>query len=132
MVEARDEIVNKLKKMSELIPRADSTSLADCYSEDTVVMPPNTGVVLGRPAVKAFWEYGFKNMGYKEAKFMTDEVKSFGEYAMERGTFTFRSQPRGQKEALERGKYITIWKHAPSGWLIHWDIFNSDLPPPQS
>ena len=131
MSEARKEIVNTLEKMSGLIRKADSAGLASCYSEDTVVMPPNTEMVLGRASVKAFWDYGFKELGYKEADFRTDEVVGFGDYAMERGTFTFKAQAKGQKVMEERGKYITIWKHSPKGYQIHWDIFNSSLPPPK-
>lgn len=131
MSEARREIVKTLGKMSELVRKADTAGLASYYSEDTVVMPPNTEMITGRAAVKAFWEYGFKEFGYKDMDFKTDEVVGFGELAMERGTYTFKAQPKGQKAMEDRGKYITIWKHGPKGWLIHWDIFNSSLPPPK-
>ena len=131
MSEVRKEIVSTLKKMSELIRKEDSTGLASCYSEDTIVMPPNTDMVLGRAAVKAFWNYGFKELGYKEADFKTDEVVDFSDFSMERGTFTFKAQAKGQKVMEERGKYITIWKRTPKGYQIHWDIFNSSLPPPK-
>jgi ketosteroid isomerase-like protein len=131
MSEARNEIVNTLRKMSQLVPKADSVGLASHYSVDTVVMPPNTGVIQGRPAVKAFWDYGFKEFGYKEMDFQTGEVVSFGAYAIERGAYTFKAQPKGQGVVEDRGKYVTIWKYAPEGWLIYWDIFNSDLQPPK-
>lgn len=129
MSEARKEIENNLKKMSKLVPKGDSVGLASHYSMDTVVMSPNTEVIHGRAAVKAFWDYGFKEFGYKEMSFKTEEVVGLGDYAMEHGTYTFKAQPKGMGIMEDRGKYITIWKRAPEGWLIHWDIFNSSLPP---
>ncbi len=53
-------------------------------------------MIKGSTAVKAFWKYGFHELGYKEAKFSTDEVMRLGEYAMERRTFSFKSQPKSK------------------------------------
>ena len=129
--EARKGIVSVLKRMSELVRKGDVAALAACYSEDTIVMPPNTDLIQGRKAVNEFWEVGFKMMGYKNIEFTTVDVVSLGDYATEWGRYSFKAQPKGQKPMEDKGKYITMWKRTPQGWKIHWDIFNSNLPPPK-
>jgi ketosteroid isomerase-like protein len=34
--------------------------------------------------------------------------------------------------ALDKGKYIVIWKQEDGQWKLHRDIFNSSMPPPGS
>ena len=129
--ETKKGIVGVLTRMSELVRKGDVAALAACYSEDTIVMPQNTDLIQGRKALNEFWEIGFKMMGYKDIEFTTVDVVSLGDYATEWGRYSFKAQPKGQKPMEDKGKYITMWKRTSQGWKIHWDIFNSSLPPPK-
>lgn len=129
--EARKAIASILKRMSELFRKGDAAALAAYYSEDTIVMYPNMDLVRGRKAVNESLEAGFKMLGYKEMEFTTVDVVSLGDYATEWGRYSYTAQPKGQKPIEDKGKYITMWKRTPQGWKIHWDIFNSSLPPPK-
>jgi ketosteroid isomerase-like protein len=52
-----------------------------------------------------------------------------GDTIHEIGSYTLKIHPKGQNPSEDKGKYIVIWKHTASGWKLHRDIWNSNLPP---
>jgi len=129
--EGRKGTVSVLAKASEFVRKRDVAGLVSIYTEDAIVLAPNMDMIRGGKAIKEFWEAGFNVLGYKDCEFTTAEVVGTGETITEWGRYFLKAQPKGQKAIEDRGKYITLWKRTPKGWKIHWDIFNSSLPPPK-
>ena len=61
-------------------------------------------------------------------EFTRVEVESFGDTAVEVGTFVVRNDAGA---VVDRGKHIVVWKEQDGAWRLHWDCFNSDRPPPR-
>jgi len=106
--------------------RGDAAGLAALYTEDGQMLPPNAGLMTGRPAVQAFWQ-AVMDMGVKSALIITGEVEDHGETAIEISRFKLFAE--GDQE-LDQGKFIVIWKRVDGQWKLHRDIFNSSNPPP--
>jgi len=107
--------------------RGDAAGLAALYTEDCQLMPPNSDFVKGKEAVQGFWQAVF-DMGIKGAKIEIAEVEAHGDTAIEVSTYELQD---GEGNALDKGKFIVIWKQEGGQLKLHRDIFNSSLPAQQ-
>jgi len=118
------------KKFVEAFDRGDVVALADFYTEDAKVLPPNMEMVNGKQAIQAFWENA-RERGVRSINLETVEVGFDGDLAYERGVSTVNIQPEGAQATTVRGKYLVILKRQTDGsWKLAVDIWNSDLPQP--
>lgn len=105
--------------------RRDSAN-AQLYAETASLMPPNSGIVEGRAAIRAW---------FSEFPPMTDftltpiEIDGRGDLAYVRGTYSFKLVGAdGRQVGEDRGKYVEVRRKQRDGaWLLVVDIFNSDL-----
>lgn len=100
------------------------------YSDDALVMPPNSPVLQGKAAVRAMWQ-GMLNMpgfggGWKVTKV---EIARSGDLGYVTGTYEFNETDANGKPKTDKGKYLEVWKKQADGnWKCVADIFNTDLP----
>lgn len=104
----------------------DAAGMADLYTQDGQVLPPNRDFITGHQAIQAFWQ-SLMDMGIKAAQLEIVEVDSYNDTAIEVSKFTLLDE---QEEVLNKGKYIVIWKREHGRWKLYRDIFNSSLPAP--
>ena len=104
---------------------ADFESLAKCYTEDAVVMPPGHPTVRGRDAIQK-WIAGFPRATRFDNEI--EQIDGRGDLAYVRGRYSMTLQPQGAPTPVEdAGKYVEIRKRQPDGsWPVANDIFNSD------
>lgn len=103
----------------------DAAGMANLYTQDGMLLPTGSDIIQGRPAIERFWQ-GAMNGGIKEAHLKTIEVEDQGETAIEVGRYILNGND-GQQ--LDQGKYIVVWKQQDDQWLLHRDIFNSNVVP---
>ena len=103
----------------------DAAGMAELYTEEGQVLPPNGDFLTGKPAIQALWQ-GLMDMGIKKVKLEIVEVEGHGHTAFEVSTYTLLDE-NGQ--TLDHGKYMVIWKEEDGAWKLHRDIFNSSMPP---
>ena len=116
------------KAFVEAFNRGDAVAIADFYTEDAKLLPPNMEMVSGKQAIQAFWESAWQ-MGVRSLNLETVEVGFDGDLAYERGVSTVNIQPEGAQATTVRGKYLVILKRQTDGsWKLAVDIWNSDLP----
>lgn len=102
-----------------------ATGMADHYTTDAQLMPPNSDVVQGTANISAFWK-AVQGMGIKKAKLETMTAEQSGDQVIEMGRYTLY----GDKDAqLDAGKYVVIWKQEGGQWKLHRDIWNTNTPP---
>ena len=112
------------KQFMDYYNSGDAAGLAELYTDDGQILPPNSGFVTGRTAIEAFWE-ALMEMGIKQVKLEVVEVERGPDTAYEMSTFIL-ADANGQ--TLDQGKYIVIWKQEDGDWKLHRDIFNSSTP----
>ncbi len=104
----------------------DWAGLAALYTEDAVLMPPNSPVVQGRAAIEAFFAAFPPSSGFA---LNPVEIDGRGDLAFVRGTYSLTLEIEGMEPTPDTGKYIEIRrKQADGSWLLAADIFNSDIP----
>ena len=124
--EISDAIVAANEKFMTVFKMGDADGLANLYTENGQVLPPNGGFLTGKDAIQAIWQ-SILDMGAKEIKLDIVEVEGQGDTAIEVSNYTLYTED-GQE--LDKGKYIVIWKQKDGQWKLHRDIFNSSMPVP--
>ena len=118
-------------------PRLTSTghadSLADLYTADAVMMPPNMASVHGRDSIRAF----FAAMNTMKGVTLTLKAVSVwgsGDAATEMGRWNWSwaagTKPPPGLPAVDSGKYLVRWVQQNGKWQLAQDIWNSDTPAP--
>ena len=112
----------------QLIQAKDSAAIAQFYTDNGVVMPPNEPLVTGRDAIAKFWQ-GMTAIPEATLTFQPVRIdfSSAGDMALDRGTYRFTGKPGGQAVA-ETGKYLVVWKKVGADWKVAADMFSSDQP----
>jgi len=117
------EISNAGRRFLRLFARNDVAGIAACYTEDAQMLVANMKAVRGRAAIEAVFKFT-GGQGHS-LEFQTHELEVLGTTAVEVGAYT-RRQSDGS--TIDHGKYMVIWKRVAEDWLIHRDMFNTDLP----
>jgi len=106
-------------------------SLADLYTADAVMMPPNMASVHGRDSIRAFFAV-LNTMKGITLTLKAESVWGSGDAATEMGRWTWTwaagaTRPPGVPP-VDSGKYLVRWVQQNGKWLLAQDIWNSDLP----
>lgn len=120
----RDLIELSSKKWVETYNNNDWSTLAELFTQDALMMPPNSQIVRGREAI-ANWQ-AENESGFRIA-FDIQDIHVSGNTAYVRGRSCVLI-PLGEGEyGVDLGKFLEVRKKQANGeWLIHADIFNSD------
>lgn len=128
--QSQDEqaIRSLIQQWVKLVAAKNANAVADMYTPDGAVMPPNAPLAEGREAIAATWRNMMQAPGFQLTFTPTRiEVSKGGDMAMDRGTYRLVTQ--GTSGAVEdRGKYVVVWRKIDGLWKAAADIFNSDLP----
>ena len=107
----------------------DAGRWASLYTEDAVMMPPNSSVVEGRAAIESW--LAMLPVKITDAEGTALDVEGAGTVAYVRGTYSMNLQIPGLQELVpQKGKLLQIYARQPAGsWLIARDIWNADSAP---
>jgi uncharacterized protein (TIGR02246 family) len=107
----------------------DAARWAALYTEDAVMMPPNSPIVEGRAAIESW--LAMLPVKITDAAGMALEVEGAGDIAYLRGTYSMNLQIPGLPDPVaQRGKLLQIYARQPAGsWLLARDIWNVDAAP---
>jgi uncharacterized protein (TIGR02246 family) len=102
------------------------------YSDDAVVMPPNSGRATAKEAIQSALKELLASPGAAVSwKATKVEVAKSGDLACVSGTYEEMTIDASGKPVKDRGKYVKVWeKQADGKWKCSADIWNSDLPVP--
>src|SRR5919197_4421228 len=104
-------------------------SIAEFYTANAVIMPPNMPTTRGKEAIRTF--FAAMNPVKPTLTLHADSVFGSGNAAVEVGRWHFAfaagTAPAGMPSA-DSGKYIVRWVNEGGRWLMAQDIWNSDAP----
>ncbi|HKE88815.1 MAG TPA: DUF4440 domain-containing protein [Gemmatimonadales bacterium] len=105
-------------------------SIADLYTANALMMPPNMATVRGRDSIRAF--FAVMNTMKGTLAITSTSVWASHDAATEVGRWTYTwaagaTRPAGMP-AVDSGKYMARWVQDNGKWLTSQDIWNSDLP----
>lgn len=117
---------------SRLTSTGHADSLADFYTADAVIMPPNMATVHGRDSIRAF--FATLNSVKPTLVLQAQAVWGGAAGATEMGRWTWTwpagTTPPPGMLPVDSGKYMVHWVQQDGKWLMAHDIWNSDLPAP--
>lgn len=99
-------------------------SIAQLYTAQAQLLPPNAAPVAGTAAIMTFWE-SVLGLGISGIKIETMEVDAAAETAVEIGRYTLFADG---STPVDQGKYLVVWKNEEGAWKLHRDIWNSSNP----
>jgi uncharacterized protein (TIGR02246 family) len=104
----------------------DGKAVAELYTEDAALLPPDGARVDGRAAIGEFWQ-GAIDSGLADADLEVVEVTESGDLAYEVGAFSLSAPGADGARATVAGKYVIVWQRGDDGtWRLHRDIWNMD------
>lgn len=120
--EIRAEIERANEKFMDAFRRKDAAGIAAFYTDNGMVMPPNSELFEGRQQVEEFWK-ATMGMGIMAVQLETREIEQCNDMAFEMGQAILLGEDDME---LDRAKYIVVWKRENGTWKLHRDIFNSN------
>ena len=125
---ARLHIDEQNKKYMEFFNNGDASGVADLHVDEAIVMPPHTGLIKGKEAIKQAMSDEI-SAGATDLVFTTLDMYGNEDYVTEVGRFSLNIKDNGKIVANDSGKYIVLWRQvSKNNWLMKADIWNSDLP----
>jgi len=109
----------------------DFAGVSGLFTDDAMIFPPNEPAVSGRAAIEAYLE-AYPTITEFEADVV--EVSGVGDMAVARGTYLITATVEGMPNPInDTGKWMTTSvRQADGSWLSTRQMWNSDLPLPES
>lgn len=120
---ARQEIATNNLLWGQAFVRGDSTTMVSLYHTEARIYPPNAATMNSRSDMGRMVA-GMTGSGIQNATLTTTDIIGSGDLVIETGTYEMRNA----SQAVDRGKYMVVWKQDNGRWRIYRDIWNSDMP----
>ena len=122
---AKEAVEAGNKKFTDTYANKNAPDLAEFYTKDPSVFPPDMARVEGRQDIAKMWQ-GMMDMGITDLTRTTKKVEENGNLATESGTFTLRAPGKDGKPAEDTGDYVVVWVKRDTIWKMYRDTWNSD------
>ena len=107
----------------------DAAGVAGRYTENAILLPPDTTRIEGRAAIQEAWQ-GWIDAGLTNLKLDSADVEGQGDLAWEIGNYAVDVPGEGDAIVTATGNYLVVWQRGADGaWRLHIDTWN-DTPPP--
>ena len=127
--------LDAIRALMEQVKHADMSgdieSLLAHYTDDVVSMPPDLPVLVGKDALRAYYERAFSQLSIEALEMTPEETHLAGDWAFSRGKFEETVVPTEGDSFDVVGKYLFIFhREADGSWKVARLIGNMDGPPP--
>lgn len=124
VLDPRSAIAETNRRFMASFARQDAASIATLYTEEGQVLPPGGDPIQGKSGIQQFWQ-GAMDLGIREAVLETLEIDTQGTQAIEIGRYALAGEGGA---AIDRGKYLVVWRQQGDAWKLHKDIWNTSVP----
>jgi uncharacterized protein (TIGR02246 family) len=129
----RQEVVRFAQAFEELFYRGDAAAMTSFYTQDAMIMAPDSEVVRGRPAIQEFWTaacQAAQRTGMKRA-IQVQHVERSGGLGYVVSTVTLEIPAADGQLATIIFHDVTVWKTGADGrWRVVVDSANRTAPLP--
>lgn len=108
------EIAATNRQFERAIAAGDAAGCAACYTEDARVLPPDTPVLTGREAARAYWQTMI-DLGVTGVSLQTLDLEDLGDRALQRGAATIDMGSEGGQRVRASAKVVVLWRRQPDG-----------------
>jgi ketosteroid isomerase-like protein len=123
--DAKAAVDKAATKFTADLKSGNAAGIASLYAEDAMAFPPNSDIAKGRAEIQKVWQ-GMIDAKL-QAEVQTIDLQTHGNVAIESGTYVIKD---ANGNVVDRGKYVVAWKRGKSGWQMHRDIWNTNMPAP--
>lgn len=120
------EITKANLEFVKLYNSGDANALSLRYTTNARLYPPNSEAVEGHIAIEELWN-SVMEMGVRKLSIEIDTVVGYGKVAIEEGKYKLYTEG---DLLIDEGKYIVIWHNVNGQWMLHQDIWNTNIPIP--
>jgi ketosteroid isomerase-like protein len=103
--------------------KGDYEALSSMYTDDAKLLPPNSPIIEGRPAIREFLRKLFIDEGVP-LELTQREVSVVGNFAYRDGVLS----QHHKDGTTEIGKFVQLWKYTDGDWKLHRVIWNMNGP----
>ena len=130
--ELRHFIDSAQARYSEAVVKGDVQGMSSVYTDDAVVIAPNSKAFHGRAEIDSGNARTLPLAKFTGLKLRTEDLQVVGDVGIETGTYEQTLKPEG-KTLHDNGSYLAVWKkQANGGWKIYRLAYDSELPAPKS
>jgi ketosteroid isomerase-like protein len=128
VTQVRKAVDEANQKFIDASLKGDAAAAAVLCTDDTFLLPPNSKMIQGKQATEEYWRATWAQLKITDFKMTIVDLYGNEDLVYEVGNYIIKFQI-GEKEGIEEGKYVVIWKHmADKTWKKHVDIWNSSMP----
>jgi uncharacterized protein (TIGR02246 family) len=118
------EITAVNRSYQDAVSRGDAGAIADLYTADALLLPPDGPTVKGREAIRQWLSSGFER-GLKSLQFESITLEIDGDTASEVAYVTLGSAGLGGQITTVVVKSLVVWKKSAGQWRLHRDMWNA-------
>jgi ketosteroid isomerase-like protein len=116
------------KAFVESFNQGNAGAIAEMYTSDALLLPPNNPIIVGHQGIREFWQ-NLITAGLKAVRLETERVEACGDTAYEVGYYTLTIPTATGGTVTDQGKYIVVWKREGPKWKLARDIWNTSARP---
>lgn len=120
----RDLVEERNNIFMETYKKLDPAGMAELYTADAKLLPPNSESVEGGENLVSYWQ-AIMDTGISEITLHTGDVERYGKALVEVSSAELYGE---DGELIDKSKYIVIWKQERGTWKMYLDMFNSNMP----
>ncbi|MGQ0734778.1 MAG: YybH family protein [Acidobacteriota bacterium] len=123
-----DSINKLIAEFTTVYNAKDAVKVANLFTGQAVVMPPNASTVRGNENVREYYVNRFK-LGATDLVIEPRDIVGSGALAYVSGDYRLTMAPADAPERRDRGKFLFILRGANEKWLLEYVMFSSDFAP---
>lgn len=125
------EIREFLRHIEQVFDAGDLDAAADVFTDDAVISAQGTPDAMGKAAIREVYATAMAQVKLG-ARFNTEEIRSLGDLAYERGTYTLTvaDKATGQVLSTAVNRHIHVLQRQPDGSWKTWRMMTNSPTPP--
>lgn len=112
------------RAFSRALERGDAATMADQYTDDATLLPPNGRPVTGADAIEAFWTPRNPEFRTERHELVTERLEVSCDVAIDLGRWRQVARVGEAPPTDTWGRYLVVWRRtAPGEWRMEFDAW---------